>query len=123
MTKEKDIINRVECGGNPFAIQILKNGNWLVSCGDAHNFVEIAPAGKQIVRKVGSDDFQIVYLLFVAELVRYDNGNTLISNWNGHSKDKSQPLLVEITPDNTVVWALPLHQDIINISAVYSFRE
>ena len=123
MTKEKEIINRVECGGNPFAIQILKNGNWLVSCGDAHNFVEIDPAGKQIVRKVGSDDLQNISLLFVAELVRYDNGNTLISNWNGHSKDKSQPLLVEITPDNTVVWALPLHQDIINISAVYSFRE
>ena len=68
MTKEKEIINRVECGGNPFAIQILKNGNWLVSCGDAHNFVEIAPAGKQIVRKVGSDDLQNISLLFVAEL-------------------------------------------------------
>lgn len=123
MNREKEIVNRAECGGNPFAIQILGNGNWLVSCGDAHNFVEIDPASKQIVRKVGSDDLQNISLLFVAELVRYKNGNTLISNWNGHSKDKSQPLLVEITPDNEVVWTLPANPEIVNISAVYSFKE
>lgn len=123
MNKNKEIINRAECGGNPFAIQILPNGNWLVSCGDAHNFVEIDPAGKQIIRNVGDDDLPDISLLFVAELVRYKNGNTLISNWNGHSQDKSQPLLVEVDPDNRVVWTLPLHPDIVNISAVYSFKE
>ena len=123
MNKEKEVINKVECGGNPFAIQILKNGNWLVSCGGAHYFVEIAPESKQIVRKVGNDDLSNISLLFVAELVRYKNGNTLISNWNGHSQDKSQPLLIEVDPDNRVVWTLPLHPDIVNISAVYSFKE
>lgn len=123
MNKEKEVINKVECGGNPFAIQILKNGNWLVSCGDAHYFVEIDPGSKQIVRKVGNDDLSNISLLFVAELVRYKNGNTLISNWNGHSQDKSQPLLIEVDPGSRVVWTLPLHPDIVNISAVYSFKE
>lgn len=123
MNKNKEIVNRAECGGNPFAIQILPDGNWLVSCGDAHNFVEIDPAGKQIIRNVGDNDLPDISLLFVAELVRYKNGNTLISNWNGHSQDKSQPLLVEVDPDNRVVWTLPLHPDIVNISAVYSFQE
>lgn len=123
MNKDKEIVNRIHCGGNPFAIRILDNGNWLVSCGDGHNFVEIDPAAQQIVKNVGDDDVEDITLLFVAELVRYKNGNTLISNWNGHSKNKSQPLLVEINPDNQVVWALPLHPDIINISAVYSFQE
>lgn len=123
MKRDKEIVNRVECGGNPFAIQVLENGNWLVSCGDAHNFVEIDPVRKQIVRRVGDNDLPDISLLFVAELVRYKNGNTLISNWNGHSKDKSQPLLIEVTPDNQVVWTLPLHPDIVNISAVYSFKE
>lgn len=123
MNKNKEIVNRAECGGNPFAIQILPTGNWLVSCGDAHNFVEINPVDRQLVRKVGTDDLQDIELLFVAELVRYPNGNTLISNWNGHSQDKSQPLLVEVTPENQIVWVLPLHPQITNISAVYSFRE
>ncbi|WP_075556428.1 beta-propeller domain-containing protein [Parabacteroides timonensis] len=123
MNKDKKIVNRIHCGGNPFAIQILDNGNWLVSCGDAHNFVEIDPTGKQIVRNVSDDNIEDITLLFVAELVRYKNGNTLISNWNGHSKNKSQPLLVEINTDNQVVWTLPLHPDIVNISAVYSFAE
>ena len=124
MNREKEVIGRAKCGGNPFAIQLLPNGNWLVSCGDAHNFVEIDPESKQIIRKVGSDDLPSdISLLFVAELVRYPNGNTLISNWNGHSEDKSQPLLVEVDPENRVVWRLPLHPEIVNISAVYSFEE
>ena len=85
--------------------------------------MELDPAGKQIIRNVGDDDLPDISLLFVAELVRYKNGNTLISNWNGHSQDKSQPLLIEVDPDNRVVWTLPLHPDIVNISAVYSFQE
>lgn len=123
MNDKKEIVNTVECGGNPFAIRILKNGNWLVSCGDAHKYVEIDPNCNEIIRSLSTDDLPNISLLFVAELVRYDNGNTLISNWNGHSTDKSQPLLVEVSPCNKVVWTLPLHPDISNISAVYSFSE
>lgn len=123
MDAEKKILNQIPCGGNPFAIQILPNDNWLVSCGDAHNFVEIDPVRKQVIRKVASDDIQGASLLFVAELVRYANGHTLISNWNGHSQDKTQPLLLEIDTDHQIVWQLPRHPDIVNISTVCSFNE
>lgn len=123
MTREKEVVNRVRCGGNPFAVQVLENGRWLVSCGDAHNFVEIDPNDRKVVRSVGSGDLNGVSLLFVAELVRYKNGNTLISNWNGHSRNKAQPLLVEVDARNQVVWMLPLNKDIVNISTVFSFRE
>lgn len=123
MNPSKEIINRAQSGGNPFAIQVLKNGNWLVSCGDAHTFVEINPQTRQIVHSVNSEELTGARLLFVAELVRYRNGNTLISNWNGHSKDKSQPLLLEIDKKNRIVWKLPPHPDIVNISTVYSFKE
>lgn len=123
MNREKEILNTVRSGGNPFAIQILANGNWLVSCGDAHCFVEIDPQRRKILKKTETDQIAGHSLLFVAELVRYQNGNTLISNWNGHSPDKSQPLLIEVDPDNRVVWTLPPHPDIVNISAVYTFTE
>lgn len=123
MNKDKAIINRAQSGGNPFAIQLMKNGNWLVSCGDAHKFVEIDPQTGQIVHSVESKELRDASLLFVAELVRYPNGNTLICNWNGHSKDKSQPLLLEIDKQNRIVWKLAPNPDIVNISSVYSFKE
>ena len=123
MDGSKEIVKRIKCGGNPFSIQVLDNGNWLVACGDAHGFVEIDPIQREIVKKVGDEDVCGVSLLFVAELIRYENGNTLICNWNGHSKDKEQPLLVEINAKNEVVWKLPINPDILNISTVCSFSE
>lgn len=123
MNQQGEIINQAQSGGNPFSLRVLDNGNWLVACGDAHHFVEINPQNKQIIRKVGTDDIANVSLLFVAELIRYKNGNTLICNWNGHSPDKSQPLLLEVNPGNQVVWSLPSHPEILNISSVYSFKE
>ena len=123
MNKDKTIINRAQSGGNPFAIRLMKNGNWLVSCGDAHKFVEINPKTRQIVHAVESKELVGNPLLFVAELIRYSNGNTLICNWNGHSKDKNQPLLLEIDKHNQIVWKLAPNPEIVNISSVYSFRE
>lgn len=123
MDDSKEIVNRIKCGGNPFSIQVLDNGNWLVACGDAHDFVEIDPVQREIVKKVSDADVHGVSLLFVAELIRYENGNTLICNWNGHSKDKKQPLLIEINAKNEVVWSLPTNSGIINISTVCSFYE
>lgn len=123
MNQQGEIINQATSGGNPFALRLLDNGHWLVACGDAHNFVEIDPQSKQIVRQVGTEDIAPLSLLFVAELIRYKNGNTLICNWNGHSPDKSQPLLLEVDPKNKVVWSLPHRPEIVNISSVYSFKE
>jgi hypothetical protein len=59
----------------------------------------------------------------VAEPFCYKNGNVLVANWNGHSKDKTQPKLVEFDPKNLVVWKMAPNEAISNISAVHSFRD
>ena len=123
INEQGGILDSVSCGGVPFSVKILDNGNWLVSCGDAHSFVEINPQQKQIVQTVGRKDIETVSLHFVAELIRYKNGNTLIANWSGHSRDKSQPLLLEIDRDNYVVWSLSPNPEIVDISTVFSFFE
>jgi hypothetical protein len=51
------------------------------------------------------------------------NGNFLFANWNGHVKDKSQPKIIEINPENKVVWTLPSNDKIGNISTVYFLEE
>jgi hypothetical protein len=45
----------------------------------------------------------------VQEVSRLANGNTLINNWPGTRPKAEWPLhvqLIEVTPDNKVVWAL-----------------
>ena len=74
-------------------------------------------------KTIAAEDVSNVALLFVAEMNKYHNGNVLISNWNGHSKDKNQPKLVELDAKNQVVWTLAPNDEIKNISAVYSFRK
>lgn len=119
LTQTGGVIRRVTLGGNPFSVKLLPNGNWLVACGDAHKLV-IVDAEKQTI---AAEDVSKATLLFVAESHNYPNGNMLISNWNGHSKDKDQPKLIELDSKNQVVWNLAPNDEITNISAVYSFMK
>lgn len=113
------LLNRVSVGGTPFSVKQLKKGNYLVACGDGHNWVEVDPASWQMVRSVSSDDINGLSLLFVAELCRYKDGTTLVSNWNGHSVDKSQPKLAEVNKENQVIWRLKDTGEVRNVSSVY----
>ena len=123
LDRNLQVLKSIPTGGNPFSVKVLDNGNWLVACGDGHKFVEVDPSKEKVVKTVSSEDIAGASLLFVAELIRYENGNTLITNWNGHTKDKTQPLLLEIDSSNKLVWRLPLRDDIKNISSVFSFYE
>lgn len=48
--------------------------------------------------------------------------NFFFSNWNGHTKDKSQPLLMELEQRGKVVWKLYASPEIQNISSVFWFN-
>jgi hypothetical protein len=49
----------------------MKNGNLLVSCGDAHSLIEVERhTGKQI-RKTGQNDIDGIKLNFVAQVVEF----------------------------------------------------
>ena len=62
-----------------------------------------------------------VDLLFVAETIRLKNGNTLVCNWCGHSAIKTQAKVLEVSPDNQVVWQLQ-NPEIDNVSAIWVDR-
>lgn len=116
--KNNNIIHEVKTGGNVFAVKVLNNGNWLIGCGDAHKFVIANPKTKAIVKTVERADVKKCSLNFVAEIYQMKNGNFMIANWNGHSKDKTQPKIIELDKDNKVVWTLPHNDTIKNISAI-----
>lgn len=121
INRNGEILRRVKTGGNPFTVKLLRRGNWLVGCGDAHKWVEIDPKREVITRTLHSDSLPGVKLLFVAEVYRYQNGHTLLANWNGHSKDKTQPKIIELDARNEVVWYLKQDKGISNVSAIYPF--
>lgn len=123
LTRKSEVIRRIEVGGNPFSVKIMPDGNWLVACGDAHKYVIADPDRLTVKKTIVASDITDAALLFVAEPNYYKNGNVLIANWDGHSKDKAQPKLIEIDSKNRVVWTLALNEVITNISAVYSFKE
>jgi hypothetical protein len=115
------VVRSYFCGGNPYSIKLTDEGNWLISCGDDHKFMEVDPENRSLVNTVETSNLSWGSLLYVAELIRYKNGNTLIANWSGHSDDKTQPLLFELDPTNQIVWRLPSTLEITGISTVYSF--
>lgn len=116
---EGKVLNQIQIDGTLFSVKQLKKNKLLVACGDGHKWVEVDTRSWQVIRTVSSDDVPGVALLFVAEPYRLPNGNTLICNWNGHSKDKSQPKMIEVDRKSRVKWQLIDHGAIKNISAVY----
>lgn len=121
--RDRKILKRVKAGGNLFSVKLLRDEFWLVGCGDAHQWVEIDSRLGRVSRTVHSDSLSGISLLFVAEVCPYENGHVLVANWNGHSKDKMQPKLLEIDKQNRVVWQLGNTGEIVNVSAVFPFRK
>ncbi len=112
------IVRKVTAGRSLFSVQEQPDGRWLVSCGDTHRFVYVNPETGERT-EVSSQELKDVSLLFVAQTETLKNGNILLSNWGGHSNDRSQPKMVEFTPDFRVVWTLPDNPELGSVSAFW----
>lgn len=102
---DSTLVMEYNVGGNPFSVQELPGGNLFVALGDGHCAIEIERAGGNLVQRV--DSIPGVPMHFIAQSQRLSNGNTLISNWQGHLPAERQTAaqLIEIDPAGAVVWA------------------
>lgn len=123
MNRKGEILKRVRCGGTPFSLIPLAEDRWLVSCGDGHNLVELDWKEERVVRQIDSRNLQDYTIHFAAEAALCKNGNVLFCNWNGHTKDKAQPLLIEVDRQGQVVWSLPSNPEVVNVSALFIFED
>lgn len=123
LSQSSEVLRRIAVGGNPFSVKVMPDGNWLVACGDGHKYVIVDPMTERVIKTIADDDISRASLLFVAEPHFNSEGNVMIANWNGHSKDKSQAKIMEIDSENRVVWKLAPSDKITNISAFYSFMD
>jgi hypothetical protein len=51
-------------------------------------------------------------------LQRLPNGNTLLSNWQGHNQFGSGPHIIEVTPEKKIVWTFADHKTMRTISTI-----
>lgn len=112
-----EIVRNINLKAPIFSVKELKNGNWLLSCDGGRIFI-VNPNTEEKLRVIDNSNINGAKMLFMTEARMLKNGNILASNWNGHSKDKSQPKLMEIDKNNKVVWVLKDDAEISNISAV-----
>lgn len=121
LDEDGKVLRSIYSESEPLAVALTEEENWLVASGDPPGITEIQPKTRNIVKKTETKDLSYGSLLYVGEIIRYPNGNTLIANWDGLSNEKTQPALLEIDPDNKVVWRLPYTPEVSNISTVHSF--
>jgi len=102
------VVREEKVPGDPHEVIVVKNGNWLVTCGDAHQVVEIDPAGK-VVWSLSENDLPGNPLRLMAGAQRLTNGNTLLCNYLGHGHLGENPQVYEVTPDQKLVWSFADH--------------
>jgi hypothetical protein len=83
----------------------------------AAQVIEVDAAGK-IVWQVKHDEFPGVSLKFMTGLHRLPNGNTVMSNWQGHGAFGSGPHILEVTPEKKLVWTFSDHKTMRTISSL-----
>lgn len=115
------LVREIPARGGPHSVVRLPNGNTLIACGDAvkdgARVFEVDGAGKT-VWEIKNGDLPGISLKFMTGLHRLPNGNTVMSNWQGHGQFGSGPHLIEVTPDKKVVWTFADHKTMRTISSV-----
>lgn len=123
MNNKGKVLKRIQVGGNPYSVKIIKGGNWLVSCGDGHSIVEVNPKKIEEVKIINNSSLTDVKLLFVSELNRDSFGNTLICNWEGHANDTTQYKIFEVDKNNKVIWGIKDGNVANHISTLYILKK
>ncbi|MEZ5385817.1 MAG: PQQ-binding-like beta-propeller repeat protein [Prosthecobacter sp.] len=111
------ILREQKVPGDPHEAIALKNGNWLVTCGDGHQVVEVNPAG-ETVWSLGENDLPGNPLRLMAGAQRLPNGNTILCNYLGHGHIGENPQVYEVTPDKKLVWSFADHAQFKTINQI-----
>ena len=86
---------------------------------NSHYYIVIDRKTGEELKRVNALDIEGVALLFVGQILQLKNGNLLICNWYGHTKDTTvdEPQLIEIDKNGKVVWSLHDKKNVGKISA------
>lgn len=115
------IVREIPAASGPHSVVRLPNGHTLIACGDAikdgARVFEVDAAG-QTVWELKNGDLPDIRLKFMTGLQRLPNGNTIMSNWQGHDQFGTAPHIIEVTPQKKVIWRFADHRTMRTVSTV-----
>lgn len=87
-----------------YTAERLANGDTLATAGEPCLLVRLSPEGEIVEQRGGEAMFPEVGLDWFSGFSQLGNGNVVVANWLGHDAWGTGPHLVELTPDNALVW-------------------
>ncbi len=110
MTRDGDVVRKIETKGKGYKALQLPSGNYLSSAGDESKLVELDKSGKEVSFVGGKKEHPALGLDFISGWDMLPNGNKVLANWLGHGKQGTGVHIVEFTPDNKAVWQWADHK-------------
>lgn len=110
----------VSTPGRAHSVIRLENGNTLVSIADANKnprIEEYSPDGR-LVWQLTNDDLPDRPLHFMSGMQYLEGRGLLLTNWQGHGNQATQPHMLLINRDKHIVCTLPMTKGIRTISNV-----
>lgn len=114
------ILRQIAAPGGPHSVIRLPDGNTLIACGDLKKTAmvfEVDRDGK-IVWQIKHDELPGISFKVMTGLHRLPNGNTVLSNWQGHGQLRTGPQIIEVTRDKKIVWTFEDQDTMKTISSV-----
>lgn len=115
------MMREIPAASGPHSVVRLANDHTLIACGDmvkdGARVFEVDADGRT-VWEITSRDLPGISLKLMTGLQRLPNGNTVMSNWQGHGELASGPHVLEVTPAKQVVWTFADHQTMKTVSSL-----
>lgn len=115
------VVREIPAESGPHSVVRLANDHTLIACGDmvkdGARVFEVDAAGRT-VWEIKSRDLPGISLKLMTGLQRLPNGNTVMSNWQGHGQFESGPHIIEVTPAKQVVWTFADHKTMKTVSSL-----
>ncbi len=115
------VVREIPAPSGPHSVVRLADGHTLIACGDllpdGARVFEVDAQGRT-VWEIKSGDLPGISLKLMTGLHRLPNGNTVMSNWQGHGQLGSGPHIIEVTPARQVLWTFADHKTMKTVSSV-----
>jgi hypothetical protein len=115
------VVREIPAASGPHSVVRLPKDHTLIACGDmvkdGGRVFEVDSEGRT-VWEIRSRDLPGIRLKLMTGLQRLPNGNTVMSNWQGHGQFETGPHVIEVTLAKQVLWTFADHKTMKTVSSL-----
>ncbi len=122
ITPEGKLVRKINIEGKPFATEQIKGSRYLVAGGDSHLLCEVDMATGEMLKVIKEEDIKGSPLFFAGG-IEWNKKSFYLCSWQGHSKGKTGPKVLELDADLNVIWKVETEDEGIGrVSSVCSIK-